>query len=431
MPAAAGWRSFAARRYRPFHGIAVGQAFVGGLASNAIFVPFLLALDANPAAVMVVGTLPMLGTALQAALPRLLRWTDGNLRGLTLLATLAELRGFALAAVAAGVALGLLAAGPAILAVAVIVGAGQTLGIISGSNIAVWTRAVLSEEERRLVGPRGSALASGLGTLMLLPAAALLDGAIGARALWIYAALFLVSGVASLLIPWYVLRLRDPGRVRVPDGQTAGAEAPPAFDRFLRNCLISSFGQGVLPYFSVFAISVLGLSAGYAVLLSAVGSAASLAANVAVSSFLEDGSSSRLLRLSYIARVVAAGLAIAAMPGLAIAPVLLLVACALFNAGGSASLLAAQERLFRLVSPGAAITCHARYVSGTSLAATAGAAVSTGVLALAGPAAYPVHAALFAVSGLTRAVAAWRIEVGPSWRSRPAAQPGPEVAAQA
>lgn len=64
-----GWRTYLQGRYRPFHGIAIGQSFVGALACDAIFVPLLLALGASGAFVMFVGAMPVAGSALQGLFP--------------------------------------------------------------------------------------------------------------------------------------------------------------------------------------------------------------------------------------------------------------------------------------------------------------------------------------------------------------------------
>jgi hypothetical protein len=423
-----GWRAFAGRRYRPFHGIAVGQALVGALACESLFVPFLLHLGTHPAMVMLVATLPIAGSASQALVPRMLRWTGGNLRTITLLATLAELRGLGYALVASGVALGAIDATSAFLVVLVIVGIGQTCGMVSGANLALWGRAVLSEQERRLVAPRSTALASALATVLLLPLGGILDAGTAAAGGWAYAALFLAGGVGGALVPLSARRLPRPGEVRVPGLDSPAAETPVAFQRFRRASVAGAFGMGVLPYLSVYAMAVLGLSAGFAVFLSGVGSAMALAASATVGTFLAEGSASRVLRASYVARVTAAVFAIAAFPGNPLAAAFLLAACALFNFGGQAGALASQERLFRIVPAGSAVACHASYVSGNALAATCGAALTTGVLLVFGPAVYLVHASLFAASGASRAVAAWHTEVGPTWRSQPA---GSEAPAQA
>ena len=171
------------RQYRPFQAIAVGQAFTGSYASDALFVPLLLRLGAPPALVVLVGAAPVGGAALQAFAPQILRRLKGDLRGLTLGLALAEIRGFVLAAIVAGVAVGAVGQLQGIVLISVTVAIGQTAGVLSGSNITLWTAVVLPDAERRLVGPRMGALTMALSTVLLLPAGFILDaGDAGDRA---------------------------------------------------------------------------------------------------------------------------------------------------------------------------------------------------------------------------------------------------------
>src|SRR5512140_675626 len=96
------WVGFAARRNRRYQVIATSQAVLAAFATDALFVPFLLVLGANPAFVTFAGLLPVLGSAAQAFMPFTLRRADGNLRGITLVLTVAtETRGLWFAVVGA------------------------------------------------------------------------------------------------------------------------------------------------------------------------------------------------------------------------------------------------------------------------------------------------------------------------------------------
>ena len=215
LPRPTRWRAFASAYYRPFQAIAVGQAFTASYASDALFVPLLLRLGAPPALVVLVGAAPVAGAALQAFAPQILRRLKGNLRRLTLGLALAEIRGFVLAAIVAGVAAGAMGGLTGIALISVTVAIGQTAGVLSGSNITLWTAVVLPDAERRLVGPRMGALTMALSTALLLPAGFALDAGTRAIGLWAYVAFFLVGGVASTLTPLAVARLPRPGRVLV------------------------------------------------------------------------------------------------------------------------------------------------------------------------------------------------------------------------
>jgi len=417
LPRPTRWRAFAAARYRPFQAIATGQAFTASYASDAIFVPLLLRLGAPPALVVLVGAAPVGGAALQALAPQILRRMKGNLRTLTLGLALAETRGFLLAAVVAGVAAGAVGQTMGIALIFLTVAIGQTAGVLSGSNITLWTAVVLPDAERRLVGPRMGALTMALSTALLLPAGFVLDAGTRAIGLWAYVAFLFVGGLTSTLTPLAVARLPRPGRVLVAREAAGGTEVPPPFRRFTNVSAIASVGQGLIPSLSLYALSVLGMSAGFAVALSGIAAAGALVGSLAAGSFLLVGSSSRVLRASFVFRAMAAACCVAAIPANPLAPVLLLVGSALFNGGGNAGALATNERLYRLAPAQARVHCQSRFVGATAGAAGAGSLVCAAALAVAPPAAWAAYTALYAGSGICRAVASIRTEVSPTWRS--------------
>ena len=139
IPTLGRWRAFGSARYRPFQAIAIGQAFTGSFASDALFVPLLLRLGAPPALVILVGSIPVGASVLQAFFPQILRQMGGNLRRLTLILTIAEVRGFVHAAVVTAIAVGAINAPLGIALISATVAIGQTAGVISGSNIGLWT----------------------------------------------------------------------------------------------------------------------------------------------------------------------------------------------------------------------------------------------------------------------------------------------------
>ena len=417
LPRPTHWRAFASAHYRPFQAIAVGQAFTASYASDALFVPLLVWLGAPPALVVMVGAVPVGGAALQAFAPQILRRLKGDLRGLTLVLAVAEVRGFVLAAIVAGVAAGAVDQVQGIALISVTVAIGQTAGVLSGSNIVLWTAVVLPDAERRLVGPRMGALTMALSTALLLPAGFVLDAGTRAIGLWAYVAFFLVGGMASTLTPLAVARLPRPGRVLVARETAGGAEVPPEFRRFTDVSVIASFGQGLLPALSLYALSVLGMSAGFAVALSGVAAAGALAGSLAAGSFLFGGSSSRVLRASFLVRAVAAACCVAAIPANPLAPAFLLVGSALFNGAGNAGALATNERLYRLAPAQARVHCQSRFVGATAAAAGTGAVVCATALTLAPPLAWAVYTALYAGSAISRTIATFRTEVSASWTS--------------
>jgi len=422
LPRPTRWRAFASVHYRPFQAIAVGQAFTASYASDALFVPLLLWLGAPPALVIVVGAAPVGGAALQAFAPQILHRLKGNLRGLTLALALSEVRGFVLAAIVAGVAAGAVDRLLGIALISVTVAIGQTAGVLSYSNITLWTAVVLPDAERRLVGPRMGALTMALSTALLLPAGFVLDAGTRAIGLWAYFAFFLVGGIASTLTVLAVARLPHPGRVLVARETAAGAEVPPEFRRFTDVSVIGSFGQGLIPSVSLYALSILGMSAGFAVALSGIAAAGALAGSLTAGSFLFGGSSSRVLRTSFLFRAIAAVSCAAAIPANPLAPAFLLVGAALFNGAGNAGALATNERLYRLAPAQARVHCQSRFVGATAAAAGTGAVICAAALALAPPAAWAAYTALYAGSAISRTIATFRTEVSASWRS-PSAPP--------
>jgi hypothetical protein len=166
------------------------------------------------------------------------------------------------------------------------------------------------------------------------------------------------------------------------------------------------------------------MSAGFAVALSGIAAAGALAGSLSAGSFLFGGSSSRVLRASFIFRALAALCCVAAVPANPFAPAFLLVGAALFNGAGNAGALATNERLYRLAPPHARVHCQSRFVGATAAAAGAGSLVCAAALAIAPPAAWAVYTVLYAGSAISRTVATLRTEVSASWSS-PSAGAGP------
>ena len=414
------WRSFGDRRYRPFHGIGIGSAAVFALAGDGLTIPLLLALGAPAALATLIGVLPFTFSAAQLLVPSLLRRTDGNLRGVTLAILLVgEMRGFMLAAIVLVEVTGLLPAGLAIPGVAAVMSLGGAASAIGGANLLAWYGAILPEPERRFVAPRVMGITQGLGAVLLLPVAIGVQAGIQTIGLGVYAAVFLVAGLAGVGEIAAVVRLRRPGRVRVA---RRGERAPlaPETRRFINIVTLAAVGAGFGPYLSIYAISVLGATAGYAILLSAVSAAASLVTATVVGGLLGRGSASRTLRLSFVLRGGGILVALLAFPTNPLAWLVLLVVAVIVSAGASAATLAANERLLRLTGGVDLITAQSRFVAGTAAGLTVGQFGSASVLALL-PVAYPTFAVLMAGSGLARLLLTGRIEVSATWSTATAA----------
>ena len=414
------WRAFGGPRYRTFHGIGGAGAAVFALAGDGLTIPLLLALGTPAAAATVIGVLPFALSAAQLLVPSLLRRTDGNLRLVTLgVLAVGETRGFVLGGVVVLHELHVVPSPVAITAIAAVMSLAGAASAIGGANLQAWYGAILPEGERRFVAPRVMGITQGLGALLLLPVALIVQAGLGAIGLLVYAVIFGVAGVFGVAELAVVRRLRRPGRVRVaPRGATA--QRSPETNRFIRAIAIAAFGAGMGPYLSIYTISVLGLPPSFAILLSAISSAAALVSATVVSGWLHRGSASRTLRLSFVLRGGSMVVGLVAFPGNPVAWLVLCAVAAMASAGAAAGTLAANERLLRLTGGVDLIGAQAAFVARSAAGLTVG-QTSSGLLLAMLPLGYPAFALLFTVSGLTRLILATRVEVSPNWSSATAA----------
>ncbi|MEP7378343.1 MAG: hypothetical protein ABI725_02145, partial [Chloroflexota bacterium] len=329
-------------------------------------------------------------------------------RGLTILiSAVGEPRGLYFAALAGLYAAGLVSSPVALVVLSVLIGFTSVLNSITGANLLAWHSAVLPDQDRRLVVPRLMAVSLGIGALLLLPMAALLDSLVHVIGLYAYALPFVVSGVFSLAEIWVLFRLRHPGVVIVPPRALAAESEPtPELNQFLRSSMINALGMGVTPALSVFIISVLGMTAGFSMTVGAIGTLTMVVAAAIYGDRLARGSSSRMLRRSFGVRVLAMISPLLVLPLPALAPVFVIASGMLGAIGFAGGTLAANERLYRLIRGPSVIRHHARYLARTSGAMTVGQLAGAGVIGLAG-AVLPAFALLYATSAAIRVVA-WR-----------------------
>ena len=398
------WRAFAARRYRPFRLLAVAQGFIGALTGPAITIPLLLALGAHPAVATAVAVLPAVGTMSQRWLPAMLDRTDGNLRGLVILfAMVGEPRGLLMAGVVGLAAIGWLPAWAAIALLALVSGPLGALGAMSSSLQQSWYQIILPDDERRLVAPRLGGISLGIGSVVLLPIAFAIDGLVDAVGLWAYAAPLAVGGLAGL-VPILVLRgLPAPGRIRVPRQTVWSGDDLARLRRHGNVMTVALLSAGLSPFLSVYAMSVLGTGAGFAIAISAVSSATLVIASLYVSSHLRGGSSTLVLRRSFLLRGVALLLALAAHPTNPFAPAVLMAVAILMAMGDTAGQLSANERLFRLATGPAVLAFQSHFVVRNVGAYCGGITASSLVMLFGG---YPAFAVLFVAAGIGRFTAA-------------------------
>ncbi len=417
------WRVFLGPRYRRFQGIGSSGAVVAALAGDGLTIPLLLALGASPAVATVIGVLPYAFSAAQLAVPGLLRRFDGNLRGLTLIIlAVGETRGFILGALTLAAWIGLIPDGLAILAIGAVMSLGGAATTIGGTNLLAWYGAILPDPERRFVAPRVMGMTLGLGSVLLLPVAVLVQLFLPALGVRIYAVVFLVSGIAGVIEIVVIRQLARPGRVQVARPKTVAAGGPPVappsphLQPFLRSITVAAFGAGFGPYLSIYAISVLHLPPSFAILLSAISSATSLVAATVVGGLLARGSASRTLRVSFLLRGSSMLLGLTAFPQNPFAGLIICVVAGIAAAGASAGTLSSNERLMRLTPGPDLIRAQGSFVAGSAAGITLGQLSNAAILAIL-PLGYPAFAILFTVSGLTRFWTAARAEVSATWSS--------------
>jgi hypothetical protein len=206
------WRAFGASQYRTYQGIGVTGAVTSALAGDGLTIPLLLYLGAHPAVATVIGVLPFACSAAQLAVPSLLRRSDGNLRLVTLaILAVGETRGFVLAAVTLLAWAEVIPAGIAIAAIAAVMSIGGAATTIGGTNLLAWYGAILPDPERRFVAPRVMGIALGLGAILLVPIALLVQGGLAVMGIRVYAIVFAFAGVAGVMELVVVRRLANPG----------------------------------------------------------------------------------------------------------------------------------------------------------------------------------------------------------------------------
>ena len=417
----ADWRAFGARPYRPFRVLAIAQGFLGSLTGPAITIPLLLALGAHPALATVLAVLPAALTMAQRWLPELLDRTDGNLRGIVVLfATIGEPRGLYLAAVTALAAVGWLPDGVAIAFIGIIGGVLGAFGAVAYSLQQSWYQIILPEDERRLVAPRLGGISLGIGSVVLLPIAFTIDGLVGAVGVWAYTVPLLVAGVASLGPLVVLRRLPAPGRIRVPRRTAWHSDEQSRLRKHGQVMSLALLSAGLSPFLSVYAMTVLGTGAGFAIAISAISSATLVISSLYVSSHLHGGSSSRLLRRSFLLRALALGLGLTAHPANPLAPAILVAMAILLAAGDTAGQLSANERLMRLATGPGVLAFQSHFVVRNVGAYAGGVAASSAVMLLGG---YPAFAILFVLAATGRLAAARATEVSPSTGREPEAVP--------
>ena len=428
--AIADWRRFLTGRYAAFRTLAISDAIAVALNGDSLSIPLVTTLGASPALATLIGLFPFLGGMLQGLMPAALRRSGGDLRRLTLLiGTVGLLRPLLYLAVLVAIASGLLPPLAGIVLIAIGFGVGATAQAISGANVQTWFGRILPERERRFVAPRALAIQFGLGSVLLVPVALLVRVGEADWGVLIYAPAFFGGLVASLLFLRALRSLPRPGALSSGRSASARPLSVPV-RRFIRTNLISAVGAGFAPYLSVYAIVVLGQDAAYAILMSAIGSAAALVGAILIGNWLERGSASRLYRISLVVRGVGMASSALAGPWNPYAPLVLLVVIVVITIGFAAGMLSAQERVLRLAAPGETVRAQSAFGASNAAALAAGQLAGVVVLALL-PIAYPTYVGIFLITGAFRLVAAATADVGDDWNTATRIHHGEEAPAEA
>jgi hypothetical protein len=423
------WRLFlGAKTYQNYRRQAVAAGVVQALSGVPIALPLLLILGLSPGLAMIVLAIPLLGPAGQLLVPRLLWLTKGNFRRVTLVFIgLGETIGLWVSPVLLLGAWGFISLD---LVIFVIIFFCLANGLLSGpgyGNLSLWYRIVLDEKERRFVAPRCTGVTLATSAVLLFSAALLLDPLTHFLSTFLanlypnyfllpFALLYFLGGLAGF---GEILTLRQfvyPGRV-LPQARVSAAFRPSAqVQSFLRVVAFSSFGMGLAPYLSLFAMAILHTSAGFAIFLAAVSSGASILASTLAAAILSHHSSSRLLRLSFFVVAAGYGVVILARPNIIEAPNFLILGTLMVAAGGAISRLALNERFIRLIGDADPLTVSVRFLSATSVGQTVGQATA-GFILLAAPEIWLVYAGIFFSSALIRVLSGVRLPVSATWRS--------------
>jgi len=428
--AIADWRRFLTGRYAAFRTLAISDAIAVALNGDSLSIPLVTTLGASPALATLIGLFPFVGGMLQGLMPTALRKSGGDLRRLTLLiGAVGLLRPILYIAVVVAIAAGVLPPLAGIGLIAIGFGVGATAQAIAGANVQTWFGRILPERERRFVAPRALAIQFGLGSVLLVPVALLVRVGEQDWGVLIYAPAFIGGLTASLLFLRALRGLPRPGAVSTGRTSSSGPLSTPV-RRFIRTNIISAVGAGFAPYLSVYAIVVLKQDAAYAILMSAIGSAAALVGAILIGNWLERGSASRLYRISLVVRGVGMASSALAGPWNPYAPLVLLVVIVVITVGFAAGMLSAQERVLRLAAPGESIRAQSTYGATTAGALAIGQLAGVIVLALL-PVAYPTYVGIFIVTGAFRLVAAATADVGDDWNTATRIHHGEEMPAEA
>ncbi len=255
----------------------------------------------------------------------------------------------------------------------------------------------------------------GLGSILLLPVAVLVQLFLPDLGVRIYAIVFLVSGIAGVIEIVVLRQLAKPGRVRVAqpgagDAPPPVALAPASRHSCARSC-IAAFGAGFGPYLSIYAISVLHLPPASRSCCRP-SRRRRRSSRRPWSADCSPGAAPRERcgpRSSCAARLDAPGPD--GLPQNPLAGLIICVVAAVAAAGASAGTLSSNERLMRLTPGPDLIRAQGSFVAGSAVRGSpSGSSRTPAILAIL-PLGYPAFAILFAVSGLTRFWTAARAEV--------------------
>jgi len=344
---------------------------------------------------------PIVGYLLLPLVPTLVRRISGGLRTIVLVSVVvAGTRGILFSLLAIAVAAGALSptgAGVAIIAIVVIAG---SLDNVSSQLQLTWVHLVLSEHDRR-VAIQIMATLSTLVPGILLAVGSLVVVGTSVRS---FVPLFLVGTGASAVMILSLVRLPSPGKTKISSSGMSllRSPIPVALRPLVLAQTASGLAHGLCPFMGIYAFTVLGMSPAFAVLLAAMTTIASFVTTPLIARHLIGHSASRLLRFSYLIRVVGMGLVLCSLPGLASAPSTVVLGAILVAVGNQAGGMATNERLFRVCRGSEALLQQGRLVAYPAFAMIVGQVIMA--LVLLGGASYLAFAGLIGGGALLRLV---------------------------
>ena len=388
-------------RNRRYGLLGAAQGTANSYLGDSLSVPFALSIGLPASVAAFIGMAPVAGYLLLPGVPSLVRRLSGGLRVIVLGSAIASgARGLLFAALALAVVSG---AVPVALAAVIMVAITMTAGSLDniGSQLQLtWLHLVLGERDRRWAIQVMATAATMAPAGLLVVASVVAGGSVGS-----FVPLFLVGSGACAAMVVLLSGLPSPARTEI---EMSGLDLlrsplPPIMRPLLLAQSASGLAHGLCPFFGIYGVAVLGMSPAYAVAVAAATTIATFLATPVLARHLISHSASRLLRTSYLVRVIGMGLVLCSLPGAVYAPFSVVGGAVLVAVGNQAGGMATNERLFRTCPGSSALLQQGRLVAYPAASMLVGQALMA--VALVGGSGYLPFAALIGAGMVLRTVA--------------------------